>query len=333
MNHGQLPTVAVTGASGHLGTCLIEMLSNQGYQVLAQYNTYKPNLDLTNVDWIQGDINDQTCLQHLTSHSQVVIHAAGMISISDSENEKLEHVNVNGTGSVIQACLNHPPIRLIYISSSNAVLPPQNPEELFDESRPYNDHGTPYAQSKAKAERLVRQAISTNDLDAIILRPSAIIGPPDFKPSLMGGSIIDFYHNKYKVIPSGGYNCVDVRDVSETIIKAIDTGQKGEVYNVTGEFQTLKTITDTVSKVAGSNQPWFIIPVSMLFILVPVMKLVGRLTKSPQRMTRNSLTTLKYGPRQMDQSKAKRDLNHSSRPFEDSVRDLIDWFKKEKIIQ
>ena len=326
-------TIAVTGASGHLGTCLVQMLANHGFQVFGQYKSYLPKVEASNINWVQGDINDLAFVKKLIKSADTVVHSAGMVSIADQDNGLLYKVNAEGTSNIVNTCLNKANIKLIHISSSNAVLPPEKSEEVFDENRPYNDLGTPYAISKAAAEKIVLKAVEIHGLNACILRPSAIVGPPDFHPSLMGSSLIDFYYNKYKIIPSGGYNCVDVRDVCQTIINALEKGKKGEIYHVTGSFHTMQDITTILSELTGSKKPWCTIPTDILFPFVPIMSLVSALTGTPQKITKNSLATLKYGPKHMTYQKAKTALGHESRPLNETLHDLIDWFKKQKMIQ
>ena len=143
-----------------------------------------------------------------------------MISIGNKNHEEVYRVNVAGTDTIINACIQFPTIRLIHISSSNAVKESKG-NEIFNEDRPYkkaDDFIYPY--SKASAEQLVLKAVTAHNLDAIIIRPTSIVGPSDNKPSLLGQTILDLHLNKLPVITTGGYDLVDVRDLSQTIINS-----------------------------------------------------------------------------------------------------------------
>ena len=57
--------IAITGGSGHLGTCLIDRLLSQGYSVRAQYNSYLPSISHPKLTWIQAEISDKKAIQEL----------------------------------------------------------------------------------------------------------------------------------------------------------------------------------------------------------------------------------------------------------------------------
>ena len=182
--------VAVTGGSGHLGTSLIELLLNQGFPVKALYHSFLPPTKNNNLTWVKGDIKTSKSAKLLLDECTHVVHCASVVSVEDRFEKHVFDTNVNGTQNIIEACLAENITRLIHISSSHAVIEPKH-NEIFDESRPYkmqNDYTYPW--SKAKAEQLVINAVD-NGLNAIILRPTSIVGPPDSRPSLMGKILFD----------------------------------------------------------------------------------------------------------------------------------------------
>ena len=236
--------VALTGGSGHLGSNLILQLLASGHKVNALCYREKVPIDHENLTWLTGDVRKESTFQALLSGAEVLIHSAAVISIGLSDPNIVWDVNVNGTKHAIAACFQQN-IRLIYISSSHAVeeLPV---DEVWDESRPLDGKDAfPYARSKAESERMVNRAVNEDGLDAIILRPTSMVGPPDFKPSLMGQAIQDFASGKMPFATTGGYNLVDVRDISKTIINAIEQGKSGETYVLGGSYVRIAEIANT----------------------------------------------------------------------------------------
>jgi len=316
--------IAITGGSGHLGNCLIDQLLFQGYLINALYTSKLPNKKHKNLTWIQGDICDTKAINYLVSSCTVLIHSAGMISIGNKNKDEVFRVNVHGTDTILNACIKFPAIRLIHISSSNAVKESKG-NEIFNEDRPYKtakDFIYPY--SKATAEQLVLKAVKSHNLNAIIIRPTSIVGAPDYKPSLLGQTILDLALNKLPAITTGGYDLVDVRDLSQTIINSFEKGEKGSIYLVGGQYTTVKEI----ALASNPNKIPIEISLNLLLFFMPFINVYQKLFHLKWPITKESLITLKLAPKNMDISKAKNELNHKCRPIHESIEDLKIWFKK-----
>ena len=321
MNKGD--HIAVTGGTGHLGRNLIELLLQQGQKVIALKRKAEIPYEHDNLNWIQGDLNDQPALNSLVKQSAVMIHCASAISLGELDRDLVYNVNVTGTSNLINACSGRN-IKFIYISSSTSVEDPVD-TDLFDENRPYRtDPRFYYALTKALAEQLLLKAVEAEQLDACIIRPTAIIGPADHIPSRFGQTILDLYKGCLPFITDGGYNMIDVRDLSQTIINSISMGKKGRVYLAGGEYISLKELAKMV---APSKIP-LSIPVDLLISLLPLIKVYDKLFKLKWPVTRESLITLKFSPKNIDSSRAIKDLGHQRRPIKQTLEDLIAWFNE-----
>jgi dihydroflavonol-4-reductase len=73
----------------------------------------------------------------------------------------------------------------------------------------------------------------------VIVNPTAIVGPFDFKPSHTGGLLLQFARGRMPVVIEGGFNWVDVRDVVHGAIAAAERGRSGERYLLTGTWTSL----------------------------------------------------------------------------------------------
>ena len=127
-------------------------------------------------------------------------------------------------------------------------------------------------------------------------------------------------------ITSGGYNLVDVRDLSQTIINSIDKGKNGETYLVGGEYISVKEI----AKAANPTKIPIQISLDVLLILMPFINVYQKLFKLKQPVTKESIVTLKLAPKNMDISKAQKELNHTCRPIKESITDFIEWTEQNK---
>ncbi len=318
-------TVAVTGASGHLGNVVCRLLVEKGYKVKALYNTRSESIKDIPLEMIQGNVLNKDDLSRLIEGCGIVINCAAVISINGDPTGLVYKTNTEGPKNVLEVSINKGVKRLIHISSVHAVmeLPADTP---FDETRPYKtSSGFIYDYSKAMGEQMLQQKSSLTLPEIVILRPSGIIGPYDFKTSEFGKALIKFYHRKIPVMPVGGFNFVDVRDVAASVISAMDKGKKDEVYMVTGKYYAMKDIAIMIQKVTGKKTPRSTMPYWFLKSLLPVISLYSKITKSEPLFTIASIDALKYGHPNIDNSKAIAAFGHTIRPFEESIRDFYNW--------
>lgn len=318
-NHQQ---ISITGASGHLGTVLIQTLLKSGYKLKALYRNTPPTFSHTSLNWIQGSLDNSESLQDLLKNSSTLIHCASIISLGNHSDKEVLKVNVEGTKAVMDLCIEFG-VRMIYISSSNAVQETIG-ETIFDELRPYKTESDfVYSYSKALAEQVVLLAVKQQNIDAFIIRPTAIVGPPDNTPSHFGTTILELAKGKIPLITSGGYNVVDNRDLCNTIVNSISLGKSGEVYLVGGHFNSVQQI----SKLANPSKRLIQIPINVLLWFLPIILLSNKLLKLNLPISKESLITLKNAPKNMSSKKAIQDLNHHIRPTSETITDLLDWFK------
>ncbi len=321
------PRIAVTGSTGHLGSVLIPMLLEQGYPLNCLYRKTKLPLEAPHLNWVQGDLNHPEKLEALFENTGVLIHGASVISVGEGNQEEVYQTNVIATEKLIEHCLEKK-VRLVYISSSTATRP-RNDDKVLDETAPkMSSKDFFYGWTKACAEERILQAVNDAGLDAIILRPTALIGPPDPQPSRFGRTILDLYSGKLPMISSGGYDLLDIRDFSQTAIHSISQGKSGEVYLTGGQFYTLKELARTVNP---SRVPP-IVSIDLLLFLLPLIRLYQKFVPLRWPINRESLMTIKIGPSRVDSTKAQKELGHQTRPLEESVRDLIGWMKEQHAI-
>ncbi len=169
--------VLVTGGGGFLGKALVKKLMERDYAVTSFSRHHHKTLAQMGVPQISGDLTDAAAVKRAVKGMQTVFHVAAKPGVWG--HYKTYHaVNVTGTEHVIAACLSQGVKRLIYTSSPSVVFDGSDMENA-DESVPYpKSYLAPYPETKAAAEKLVRQA-AQQGLDVIILRPHLIWGPED----------------------------------------------------------------------------------------------------------------------------------------------------------
>ena len=186
----------VTGAAGHVGANLVRALLAQGRPTRALVHVDRKSVEGLDVEVIEGNICDLEFLVDAFEGADVVYHLAAHISILKDEWPLLESVNVIGTKNVVKACLRCGVRRLVHFSTIHTMTQALT-EIPVGESHPLVEfqHYPPYDRSKAAAEKEVRKGIEKG-LDAIIISPTAIIGPHDYRPSHFGEALLRLANGK-----------------------------------------------------------------------------------------------------------------------------------------
>jgi dihydroflavonol-4-reductase len=319
--------VGVTGASGHVGGALCRALLERGDQVSVLVHSDAQALTGLAVERVTGDLCEAVALDRVFAGCQRIFHLAARISLDSRDRPALERVNVLGTAAVVDACLRARVARLVHFSSIHAFssVPLDQP---IDETRPRTAGvGTPaYDLTKALAEREVERGISAG-LDAVVVNPTAIVGPFDFRPSPMGEVLIDLYRGRFPGLVDGGFDWVDVRDVVAGALAAADRGRAGERYLLSGARRSVRQVADLVTAAGGRAAPWFTSPMWMARAAAPLALSVSRLTGKRARFTPDSLHALR-NHLDVRHDKATRELGYQPRPLEETVADTIGWFKQ-----
>jgi dihydroflavonol-4-reductase len=321
----------VTGATGHIGNVLVRLLNERGERVRA---IIMPGEDPTplkglDVEIIEADVLDYQSLLHAFDQIEVVFHLAGIISILPGKDHMLQAVNVIGTRNVIQAARSCGVRRLVYTSSIHALK--RVPEGvLIDESVPFDiEHAiSSYDSSKASASLDVLNAVQTG-MDAVIVCPTGVIGPYDFRRSEMGQLILDCVEQKPMLYVDGAYDFVDVRDVAHGLILAGDKGRCGESYILSGERIEVLDIIKIVQEILGRRLFSLKIPFSLARFTANLTPLYYRLSHAKPRFTSYSLATLTSNSF-ISHTKAHQELGYFPRPLRESLTDTVKWFIKYK---
>lgn len=329
----------VTGAAGHLGSCVVAELLAQGKHVRAFIlpNETCPDLAGKNRGLLRvykGDICNPASLIRVFDDALpggfIVIHCAGIISITKKEDRLVYDVNVGGTSNVIEACENYRAKRLVYVSSVHA-LAPLPVGQIIREVRSFDPDFVPgyYDKTKAIATQLVLDA-SKRGLDVVVVHPSGIIGPHGLQSGNMSRLISLYVRGKLPAAVHGGYDFVDVRDVANGIIAAAGMGKSGECYILSNRFVCLREMFDILSEVGSLRKLKLYLPLWIAKVFANFAEIYYRLTHKTPLFTRYSLKTLS-GNAIYSHNKASRELNYSTRPLKETLTDTVTWVKKESL--
>jgi dihydroflavonol-4-reductase len=318
-------TVLITGASGHVGANLVRALVSQGRQVRCLVHLHSRAIEGLPVATVTGDLLDLDSLCLAFQGAEVVYHLAACISLSMNNYSDVEAINVIGTRNVIEACRRAGVRRLLHFSSIHALV--QEPLSVpIDEKRPLSSSpkNSPYDRTKAIAEMEVRRSIEQG-LDAVIIYPTAVLGPYDFEPSYLGEAILLMAKRKLPALVTGGFDWVDVRDVVAGAMMAEANAPSGSRYLLSGHWVSLCDIAAMVARITGTAASRFVCPLWLARIGAPAIKGISMLNGKRPLYTSFSLRTLKSN-RHISHEKATRELGYQPRPFKKTLEDTLKWF-------
>ena len=321
----------ITGAAGHLGSTIIRNLKDRNCCIRGLVMPSERKEFTGRVEYFTGDITALDSLEDIFSgtegYNTYVIHTAGLISIGGDDYRKLYDVNVGGTRNMISKCIEHHVRRLVYVSSVHAI-PEENGKVISEVSEfdSYDVDGN-YAKTKAEATEAVLEACRDGQLDAVIVHPSGIIGPYDSGHNHLVQLVKMYISGKLPAGIDGGYDFVDVRDVAEGCLEALEKGRAGECYILSNEYISIRSLFESIRKVVGGRRkPCLPIWIAKLF--EPVFGFMARITHTRPLYTRYAISTVE-GNGHFSHMKATRELGYRPRKMDTTIADTIAWLKAE----
>ena len=284
-----MQAILITGASGFIGSHIVEAALSRGYEVWAAVRGSSSRAFLTDsrIHFIELSLGDPGRLVSQLSghHFDYVVHAAGVTKCL--RHEDFDRVNNLGTQNLVNALtrLQMPLRRFVYLSSLSVFGP-------VHERLPYRDiteHDTPqpntaYGRSKLAAERwLDAQAAAGSTLPYVVLRPTGVYGPRERDYFIMARSI------KRHVDFAAGFQRQDITfvyvdDVVQAVMLALDHGKTGRKYFLSdGEVYQSRAFSDYLQHELGD--PWLLRVKAPLWLLRAVTfcgehwsRLTGKIT-------------------------------------------------------
>ena len=278
------------------------------------------------VELVRGDVSDPETLKLAFEGAGSVFHLAARISIAGDEGGLVERVNVDGVRNVVEACRARKVARLDHFSSIHALHDRGDGDAIDEDADPADLETLPaYDRSKAAGERIVREAVARG-FNAVIVNPTAILGPHDEKPSRMGRVLLNLARRRMPALVSGGYNWVDARDVAQGAIAAERQGRAGERYLLSGTWKTVGEIARIVQACGGRRPPRITLPLVAAAAVAPLALLGARLVGAEPLFTPDSIRALRFH-RNIIPRNSIADLAWAPRPIEVTIADTLAWFR------
>lgn len=282
--------IFVTGASGLVGSHLIQSLLVKGKKVRALYRQAVPVFaGSEQCEWIQGDILDPIGLTDALVGVDYVYHCAAIVSFAPGAAPKMLQSNVEGTANVVNACLVQKIKKLIFVSSV-AALGRIRESEAIDESM----HWTPatsnsvYGQSKYLAELEVWRAMEEG-LPMAIVNPVIILGAGDWNNGSSG--IFKSAYNEFPWYTGGMSGFVDVLDVVDAMQILMGSNVVGQRYVLSAENVPYRNIFNAIAKAFDKKLPHKKVTPFLAGIVWRIEAIKGMITGIAPLLTKETAAT------------------------------------------
>lgn len=321
--------VCVTGGTGFLGWHIVTQLLALGARVrvgalpLARPH---PIQEAKEVEFVPGDIRDAAAVRSAVGGCDTIFHTAGIVAVSGPGMKLMMPVHLDGTRNVLKAA--DAEARIVHTSSVVAVGGSRRGEVLNEDSPfPFRRRLLPYVKAKRDAEAIALSAAAAGR-DVVVTNPSYLVGPEDYENSVMGRYCVRFWKGIAPVLPPGGLNLVDVRDVATGHLLAAQGGASGRRYILGGENHTYRTFTKLLAESAGLR-PRALLPLP-LWALISFAALaecrawLKRREPYPSlghaRLNRHAWFSLS--------DRAKAELGYAPRPLSVTLADAFAWHRQ-----
>lgn len=319
----------VTGATGFVGANLVEALNLAGWRVRALHRATSSlrALDGLVFESVVGDVTDPASLPPAMAGCDAVFHVAGATADYWRQDvARLHAVNVQGTRNVMEAAQAAGVPRLVHTSSQAALGFPDSADPV-DESHTYNlpPDFYPYGYSKHLAELEVQRAVESG-LHVVIVNPTVVLGARD--ATLTNSQIIlEVQRGRVPLVPPGGINVVDARDLARGHLLALEKGRSGQRYLLAGDNISSLDLTRKIAELLSVRPPRGVIPHRLIRPIGALLDGANRL--SPRRLPLSG-DVLRFGSRYLyaDNSKAVRELGWTATPLEETIRQAAAWLRE-----
>lgn len=273
--------IAVTGGTGYVGAHTVRALLSAGHSVrllVAPGCADEPVIgklaELGELDTLDGDIRAADTVTALLDGADAVLHAAGVVGTDARREQLMWEVNAHAAEAILTRAATAGLDPIIAVSSYSAMFPP--PDGVIGPDSPTVDGRSPYARTKAYADRVARR-LQDDGAPVVITYPSSVVGPAfHTAPGVteQGWGLIA----RHRVAPSvrGGMAMIDVRDVAEVHARAMTPGRGPHRYVCGGPLVTFDEMVDAVQTGIGA-------PVRRLPINPALFRGAGRLADLASR--------------------------------------------------
>jgi dihydroflavonol-4-reductase len=322
--------VAVTGASGFIGSAVVRaLLAREAHVVaLVQPGGDERNLADHEVEQAQVDVRDAEAVHAAVKGARFVFHLAALYRFWTPRPRDFYDVNVGGALNVLSAARDHDVERIVYTSTVGVLgLRGAGEGEPADETC-YADVGHLfglYKRTKYVAEHEILRAAAQGAPVSLVL-PTFPLGPGDVRPTPTGKVVLDYLNGGMPAFVDTTLNVAHVDDLAAGHLLALERGQIGRSYIVGGENIAMRDFLAVLAEVTGLPAPTRQVPRGVALAAGALSQLVegGLLRREPRvamEAARMSTTNMMFSD-----ARARTELGYAPRSAREAIADSARWF-------
>ena len=320
--------ILITGATGFLGSAVARVFAGAGYRLrlMVRAGSSDENLAGLDAETVVADLSRPDSLAAAVEGCDGLVHVAADYRLFVPDPGPMYRANVDGTAALMRAARKAGVRRIVY-TSSVAVLGHRADGAPADETTPsrLEDMVGHYKRSKFLAEAEVRRQVGGEGLPAVVVNPSAPVGPRDVRPTPTGRMVLDAARGRMPAYLDTGLNIVHVDDAAAGHLAAYRNGRVGERYILGGDNLPLREILAQIARLVGRRPPLFRLVPGPLVPLAWAAETWARATGTRPFFTRDELAMARH-TMYFDSARAERELGYAHRPAIEAFIDAIQWF-------
>ncbi|MHB1424839.1 MAG: SDR family oxidoreductase [Gemmataceae bacterium] len=328
--NGRCAKVLVTGGAGFIGSHLVQLLVERGESVRVLDLPCAPvaHLPLDRIELMGGDIRDRSAVEKAVKGCGEVYHLAANPNLWVQQRGRFRQVNFVGAVNVIEAALTAGVHRVLHTSTESILTRARQNGAITEKQRiTYDDVIGPYCRSKYLAERHALR-LGRAGAPVVVVNPTLPVGPGDRGRSPPTRMMLDFCKGKRREYLDAGLNLIDVRDVAEGMIRAMERGKPGRRYLLGNENLSILTVFQTLARLTGLPKPRWRVPYSVALAAAYASEFVADVYT--HRAPAATVTGVKLTRRNMhfDPSHSLAELGLRLRPVSETLAETVSWFRK-----
>ena len=319
--------VLVAGASGFVGSHTARLLVENGrkVRVLLRKSSNREALAGLSVETVYGDVLDPASLRTAMAGCSTVFYSVVDPRFWLTDQTPIFRNNVEGLVNAMDAALEAGVDRFIFTSTMGTLG--INPHGPVTEDTPFNwlDRAPPYIRARLEAETRFFDYCRNRHLPGVALCVANTYGPQDYQPTPHNGMLWAVAAGKAKTVVDVGQPTIDIRDVAQAALQAEAHGRLGERYIIANEFVGARAFYGMAVAQTGLPAPK-ITPYRVVYAMAWLYQRVMKALRRRDYMMSTDGIYLAAVFRELDNSKARRELQWTPRPLAETVRDTVAWF-------
>lgn len=322
-------TALVTGGAGFIGSHLVRQLLARGesVRVLERPGAKVDHLPLNRIDLAFGDIRDRDAVRMAVQGCEVVYHLAANPQLWTHRRGQFHTVNYLGTVRVLTEALRAGARRVLHTSTESILTRSRQVGPIGEEQHvPSRDVIGPYCRSKYLAERFAFH-LARSGRPVVVVNPTLPVGPGDWGRSPPTQMMLDFCLGKRSAYLDADLNLIDVRDVADGMVRAVERGRPGIRYLLGAENWSIRSVFARLAELTGLPEPRWRVPYPVALTAAYASEWIADVVS--HAIPAATVTGVKLARRRMhfDATRSLHELGLRPRSVQQSIAEAVEGFR------